>query len=202
MSSALPARKPWPMKWIILAIVLFVIGYTYLTLHYRKPGPEYEPYADMKKRANTGRLLAAGYRRVVLTVEQPAVPVARTNTAMPAPGGVPDLLAKTIVSRPLLPLQILDVHAAGGGAAAAPYVIDFRCTAPDDKQQLGGAELYVRGNELVITPDFARLTGGLEARTRDNFVTLTIPGGTLPAGAYRVTLVGEQQSRTWRVTLR
>ena len=189
------------MKWIVLSILIFIPVYTYLTLHYRKPGPEYEPYADMRRRANTGRLLEAGYRRVVLDVERPTDVAPGVNSAMPAPGGIPEPLNHTIVARPLLPVEITAARAATRVRAREPYVLQFRCAAPDDHQQLGAAELYIRGDEIVITPDFDRLTGGLEARTRDNFVTLTIPAGTLHPGSYRVTLVGQRESRAWLLTV-
>jgi hypothetical protein len=185
------------MTWIIVAIVLFIAAYTFLTLHYRRPGHAYEPYADMKRRANTGRLLAAGYRRVELTTIRPADTPPKANTAMPAPGGLPGELARTVVSVPRLPQEIVDAHAAGHARAGDPYVVEFRCVAPDHHQQLGGAELYIRGDEIVITPDFEPLGSGLEARTRENYISVTIPGGTFNPGSYHVTLVGQRQSRAW-----
>src|SRR5438105_3708911 len=66
MSAAPKHHEPWPMKWIALAILLFIVPYTYLTLHFRKPGKAFEPYADLSKRANTARLLSAGYQRIPL----------------------------------------------------------------------------------------------------------------------------------------
>ncbi|MBI4622331.1 MAG: hypothetical protein HY736_03790 [Verrucomicrobia bacterium] len=36
MSAAPKDRQPWPMKWIALAILLVIVPYTFLTLHYRK----------------------------------------------------------------------------------------------------------------------------------------------------------------------
>ena len=41
------ARQPWPMKWIVLAIILGIGAYTFLTLHYRKPGRAFQPYAEV-----------------------------------------------------------------------------------------------------------------------------------------------------------
>lgn len=190
------------MKWIIFAILVFIAGYTFLTLHYRKQGKAYEPYADMRNRANTGRLLAAGYQRVPLAVERPADLAMKTNTAYPAPGGLPTPLKTTLVAVPRLPSDIIDAHAPTTISSDEAYTVLFRCVTPDDKQQLGGAELYVKGDEIVITPDFDRLTGGLQARTRDTLATLTIPAHTLKPGAYRVSLIGENTSRAWRLQVR
>ena len=52
------------MKWVIIVIIAVLVPYTYLTLHYRKPGPAYRPYQDAQDRANVVRLLDAGYRRL------------------------------------------------------------------------------------------------------------------------------------------
>jgi hypothetical protein len=60
MPAAPNERKLWPMKWIVVAIVAVIVPYTFLTLRYRRPGKAFEPYADMKDRANTMRLLSAG----------------------------------------------------------------------------------------------------------------------------------------------
>jgi hypothetical protein len=190
------------MKWIVLAIGVFIVGYTYLTLHFRKPGRAYRPYEDTKNRINTERLLAAGYQRIVLAVERPTDAGMKGSSGMPAPGGLPLGLKTATVSAPLLPVDILDAHAAGSVAAGEPYVVQFRCLAPDDHQQLGGAELYVRGEEIVLTPNYERLGNGLQYRTRETFANAIVPAGTLKPGSYRITLVGERTSRAWQVQVR
>ncbi len=201
MSSPFPSRKPWPMKWIVAAILVFIAGYTYLTLHYRKPGPEYRPYEDMRNRANTLRLLQAGYQRIQLAAERPAEPLGHHNTTFPAPGGIPEPLRTTIVSKPLLPADILAAYGGDSGSARESYQVEFRCSLPNDKQQLAGAELYVKGDQIVITPDFELLAPGLLTRSRESLVLLTVPPGALKPGHYQVTLVGERTSRVWTLDL-
>ncbi len=197
-------RQPWPMKWIVLAILLVIVPYTFLTLHYRKPGKPFEPYADMKDRANTMRLLNAGYQRIELPAERPAdrmTPIASAAIA-PAGGGLPPALKSTLVAAPLLPSEITNVAAPPDVSALQSYSFRFACSQPDAKRQLAGADLYVRENELVITPDFEKIPGELLARTNDNVVQLTVPAGALKPGRYRVTLVGAQASRTWTLQVK
>lgn len=199
MSALRKDRPLWPMKWIALAILLVIVPYTFLTLYYRKPGPAYRPYQDAQDRANVVRLLSAGYQRITLAAQRPADPVrgavaAPTSTAL---GGLPASLVSTLVQKPLLPADILAVTAAPSVSAQQPYAIQFTCTLPDNKQQLAGAELYVKDAEIVITPDFELLTGGLLARSRDSVILLTLPAGSLKAGTYRVTLAGQHSSRAW-----
>ena len=187
------------MKWIVVAIVAIIVPYTFLTLYYRRPGPAFRPYQDMQDRANVMRLLSAGYQRITLTAQRPADPVRLATAAAmsPAPGGVPAALRSTHVEPPLLPAEILHVSAAAATSATAAYPIQFTCTLPDNKEQLAGAELYVKGTEIFITPDFERLTGSLLTRTRENVILLTVPPSALKPGRYHVTIVGQNSSRAW-----
>jgi hypothetical protein len=196
-------RKPWNMRWIVLSIVIFIPIYTFLTLHYRRPGPSFRPYQDLRDRTDVVRLLKAGYHRVALDASRPA-----EGTGGPAlsssyaPGGLPENLKKTLVESPLLPLQIDSVAAAPTASAGIDYPVGLTYSLADNKRQLCGAHLYEREGEVVIVPDFEVLGGGLLARTREGSALLTIPPGTLRPGTYRVTLVGERASRSWTLTVR
>ncbi|HVU25400.1 MAG TPA: hypothetical protein VHE13_14835 [Opitutus sp.] len=204
MPPVLRERKPWPMKWVVLAIVLAIVPYTILTLRYRKPGKMFEPYHDMKERANTMRLLSVGFQRITLeasrlvdpTPGMPAAPV------FPARGGLPPELDLNLIDRPLLPAEIQSVHAASSINAVMSYPVELRCSQPDGHQQLGSADLYVHGHELVIVPSFERLSGELLARTSDNLIRLTVPAGALKAGLYHVTLVGSRLSQAWTLDVK
>jgi hypothetical protein len=203
MSATPKDRRTWPLKWIALAILLVIGPYTFLTLKYRKPGPAFRPYEDMKNRANVLRLLSAGYQRIPLAAQRPADPSgARPIATISAAGGVPADLRATLVDEPQLPTEIVNVAASIATFAAAPYSIRFSCTLPDDKRLLSGAELYVKGDQIVITPVFERLAGQLASRTRDNIVLITVPGGILKAGQYRVTLAAQRSSRSWQLQLK
>jgi len=193
------ANRPWPLKWVAVVIVLVIVPYTIITLRYRKPGHAFEPYQDIKDRANVMRLLNAGFQRVAVDAEIPAdavrigSPAAVTN----APGGLPKELRDTLVEVPLLPVDIESVRAPATANTLFPYEFLFTCVMPDNKHQLGGAELYVRNNEIVITPDFEKLTGDLISRSKEKAILLTVPAGALKPGQFRVTLVGQKASRTW-----
>lgn len=192
------------MKWIVLTIVVGLVAYTYLTLHFRKTTPAFRPYEDLKTRVNTRRLLAAGFQRIPLLAQRPADPAAFDSSANPvaAAGGVPAELRDTLVDPPLLPLEISRVGAAPAVSALLAYPIQFACTLPDNHRQLAGAELYVRDGALYIVPAFDHLNGDLLARTRESVVLLTVPAGALKPGRYEATLIGERASRTWTVQVR
>jgi hypothetical protein len=193
------------MKWVLLAIVLVILPYTYLRWHFRKPGRAFEPYHDTKEHANTMRLLSAGFQRVVVPLDRPADAVANPQprvNASAAIGGLPASLASTLVDSPPLPVEISAINAAAETNTLLPYAIEFTCTLPDNHQQPGGAQIFIRGEEIVAVPDLERLSGGLLARVRDNQVRINIPAGVLKPGRYHVTLVGSRTSRAWDLTVK
>ncbi len=203
MTAERKDRKPWPMRWIVLSILVFIPIYTYLTLHFRRPGRAFAPYQDLRDRTDVVRLLKAGYHRVAVEATRPAEPPPDgALAASPAPGGLPAELRKTLVETPLMPLEISRVTAAQAASSAIDYPIGLAYTLADNKRQLSGAHLYVRDGEVVIVADFERLGGELMARTREGYALLTVPPGTLRPGTYTVTAVGERASRSWTLRVR
>lgn len=203
------SRKPWPMRWIVASIILFLVPYTYVTFQYRKPNKPFEPYADMKDQANVNRLLAEGYRRATIRAERPfpaLAPGEITRGAAarpaPAPGGLPDPLGKTLVEAPRLPAGYRDLVAPAELGSLMPARIQFTARLDNDREQLGGAEVFVRQNSVVVVPTFERVSGDLQTRSRDGSVLLTLPGGMLEPGEYVVTLAGAVDSLRWTVVVR
>jgi hypothetical protein len=191
------------MKWIVLSIVLFIPIYTYLTLHFRKAGPMYNPYQDMRDRADVIRLLKAGYKRVAVEATRPVeetAPAAQIGER--APGGLPAELKSTLVESPLLPLEVTSVSAAPTAVSGISYTILVEYTQPDNKRQISGAHLYVRPGHIVVVPDFERLGGTLLSRTREGTAVLDVPPNAIRPGTYRVTLVGERASVSWVLRVR
>lgn len=192
------------MKWIVVAIVLVIVPYTVVTLQYRKPGPAFRPYEDMKNRANVVRLLSAGFQRLPISATRPAdgARVADGAAIATSPGGLPDDLKKTLVEPILLPADIVAVAAAPVANTLMAYEVQLLCTLPDERKQLGGGDLYLRGDQVVLAPTFIAVGDDLVARDRRAPVLFTIPAGTLKPGRYHVTLLGQQSSRTWPLEVR
>jgi hypothetical protein len=184
------------MKGIVIATITFIAAYTYVNLHYRKPGRPFEPYRDAQERA---RLAGAGFERITAravrsaSLRLPAAPVA----AQGIPGGLPADLAGGLLDKPLLPAAIGEVSGPAAADASEPASVQFVCTLGDDRQQLTGAKLYVKEGSLFIVPAFERLAPGLVARSRRDVVMVTVPAGSLRPGRYQVTVVGADQSRRW-----
>lgn len=201
-------RKPWPMKWVLLAILACVVPYTWITVAYRKPNPAYQPYEDSKQRANVHRLLEAGYRRIHL----PATPTndahsafrARTDLAAvaTAPAGLTPEMADTLVEIPPLPLSFGAVSAPAHVEARQPYSLAFTCIPGEQKHPLAGAHVYVKEGTMVIVPSFAPPVGTPPPRAAEESVVLTLPVEALKPGTYTAHLAGRDESRQWTIEVR
>jgi hypothetical protein len=189
------------MRWIALAIILFMAGYTVVNLRYRKPGRAFQPYEQARERAG---LAEAGFQSIPARAERPADPrfefaaTAVTSTD----GGLPQALQRAFPSPPPLPSEIVSISAASMASRTLPYRIQFGCALPDNHRELGGAQIYLKNGDLFIVPDIERLPGALLTRTRENVILLTLPPGALPAGRYHATLIAEQNSKSWTFDLR
>jgi hypothetical protein len=191
------------MAWVAASIAVFIVGYTFLTLHFRKANRPYEPYHDFKTRAQTHTLVKAGYQRIVIPADlpadlaTPAAPLPAPATIQPAPAGVPGSLPELLFDQPQLPESYRHVRASSRANRLLPYTITFDCIQGDNHQQLGGASIYIRDQTIVILPEYEKLDGQLLARRRDNLVRLTIPPDSLKPGRYKVQLAGRQESLAW-----
>lgn len=192
------ARKPWPMRWIVASIVVFIVAYTYLTLRYRKP-TSFQPYEDARERKH---IAAAGYSRITLLVSrapEAAAPRPEQARLLPAAGGLPPDLAAELIRVPVLPLDIGAVSAGAAGDAAQDYRVRFDCVLPPraDQWAVGEAHLYRKGRDLYLVVDFAPLADGLAQRVPENRLLLTLPLAAIDPGVYRVVLIGARRSKQW-----
>lgn len=192
-------KEGWPLPWVAASIAVFVIGYTFISLEYRKVNRPYEPYHDLKERGQTHTLLEAGYQRIPLTVATPtsgdATP-APLVVPTPAPAGVPPYLAKLLFDPPRLPAAYTALHAAPQVPEGRPYIIDFDCQPGGGRKVPGTASAYVHADTIVIVPECeegdADQPGSETTRVR-----LTLQGGELKRGHYEVRLIGTQSSLGW-----
>ena len=197
-------RKPWPMRWIIIAMILFVAPYTYLTLHYRKPGPSYQPYQDAKEKTV---LAHNGYTRISLPSAQPAsgmlLPVqgipASTNSSIL---GLTPELKKALGTAVTIPEAIDSVAAPTIFEHGKTYPFSYGCCTSDLHHALAGTRLYVKDKNVYFITDFEALVGGLSSRDTHTVIALELPSGALEAGSYMFTVVGKNQSRSWHVLVK
>lgn len=204
--SPRPNQKPWPMKWIVAAIVVFAAGYTVVNLYFRKPGPAYRPYQDAQDRATTARLLAAGWHKLPvefrLPAEKPAAdgtPAAITRAAL----GLGADLAPNFAEAPKLLASIDRVVAPGSVARGTDYNAYFTASLTSQKAQLGELTLYRKGNELVFVASSEALPGKqLMSRWNDPTYCVSFPTAALEPGRYQARLVAKGPAAAWSFTVK
>ena len=208
MSAAPPAPEALPLPWIVAAIVVFILGYTFLRLHYGKRGKPFEPYHDLGEQAATQRLLGLGYQRIPVDIERPAEPLPAARLApvaaevINALGGLPAELGGALALKPALPASINSVTAPREAAPAGTYTLQFTCAQPDYKTQIHGAFLYRKDRQLFLLPDFEKMSGQLLARSKESVVLASFPTQSLTPGRYTVTLCGGRTSKSWSFTVK
>ncbi len=201
-----PSPKPWPMKWIVVAIIVFVIGYTAINLYFRKPGRAYRPYQDSQDRATVTRLLAAGWQKLPVDTRRP-VEKASADEAPATPtrdylGIGPDLESK-FAEKPKLLATIDKVVPPGSVAQGHDYSLYFTGSLSDLKAQVGELTLYRKGNELVLIPSIEPLPGtDLRSRWNDSNYWVSFPTTNLPAGRYEMRIVAKGPALVWSFTIR
>lgn len=193
------------MRWVVIAIAVFIVGYTYTRLHYAKKGRPFEPYYDMGQMVTVDRLLKLGFQEIPVTLQRP--PAARPADRFgPAPairneaGGLPPELARNLVFKPTLPERVESVEAPAI-ASGATYRIQFVCVEPDLTRQIHRAFLYLRGRQLFLLPGVAKIPLDLRAASPRTTVVASFPLYRLAPGGYAITLSSRAGSKHWNFTV-
>ncbi|HEY4247687.1 MAG TPA: hypothetical protein VGM64_12570 [Lacunisphaera sp.] len=197
--------KPWSMKWIVMAIVLFIAGSTWVNLRYRKPGASYRPYQDAQDRATTVRLLDAGWQKITVEIRRPAENADVESAAVAHHdylGVGPDLESK-FAEKPALLASIDKVVAPNSVLQGSYYSLYFTASLPDLKDQVGYLTLYRKENELVLIPTIEPLPGKeLMSRWTDSNYWVGFSTNTLPLGKYEMRIVAKGPASVWNFTVR
>ncbi len=202
MPAAKAPHKTIPLRWVVLAIVIFAAGYTFLRLHYGKPGRAFEPYENAREHAATARLVELGYRRIPVQIERPAEPfpadrfAPRQTELVGALGGLPAEMAGGLTAPPDLPATVTGV-AAPREATGGSYRLQFQCVQPDHRTQIRDVLLFRKDRQLFLLPDFEPMIGELRSRWRESVVVATFPTDGLAPGRYTVTLCAARASLSW-----
>lgn len=187
------------MKWVVLAIAVFVVGYTVINILYRKPGKGHEPAAEMKQRFTAAKLKEAGWEKLVVSTRRPAEKVAGNDAAIARGAfGLSLDFTTALVDKPGLLRSIDQVSAPDSVATGDDYTATFTGSISDLKYQLGDIQLYRRGNELVFLPVIEHLPGKeLYSRWKDADYSVTFSTRNLPPGTYQASLFAQGPAAQW-----
>ncbi|RRJ99200.1 hypothetical protein Ga0100230_013325 [Opitutaceae bacterium TAV3] len=119
-------------------------------------------------------------------------------TLTPLPPGLPQGLLDILGSPPRLPASVNLINVPAEIQSGEPVAIQFTCHLAGEHDVLGGADIYIKENAIVILPAFESLDADLQARTLNERVRITIPPGTLKPGAYDVRLMAADNGYVWQ----
>lgn len=192
------------MKWVVLAIVVFVIGYTLVNVFYRKKGPAFRPYEDMNKRATTVRLLNAGWQKLPVELTRPAAKpgLSLSATISRAGSGLGSELEASFAEKPRLLGSIDKVTAPSEASHGSTYSVFFTASLVDQNLQVGRIEALKRGNEIVLIPVLEKLPSNLLSRWKDADYCANVPTDRLPPGRYTVRLAANGPAAQWNFDIR
>jgi hypothetical protein len=194
------------MKWIIVAIIVFVVGYTAVNFYFRKPGRGYRPYQDAQDRATTTRLLAAGWHKVLVDTRRPVEKPASDTAPAPVTRAAVGLgldFAPHFAEKPLLVSTIDSVTAPQTVSHGQAYSLYFTASLADLKGQVGDLTLYQHDHELVLVPSIEKLPGKeLMSRWNDSTYAATFPTTGLPPGRYTIKIVAQGPAAAWSFTVK
>lgn len=192
------------MKWVVLTIAVFIAGYTFVNLKYRKPQKPHEPAADMRQRVTAARLKEAGWEKLPLSTRRPVEKLTMAEATLSR--GLPGLgldFTNAMVEKPVLMKSIDKVAAPDNVAAGEDYTVCFTATVTDQRYQLGEIQLYRRGTDLVLLPVEEHLPGKeLYSRWKDDNYCATFATTKLAPGTYTVTLLSGGPAAKWNFSVR
>lgn len=188
------------MRWVVLAIVAFVVVYTVVEIRSRKPHASHEPYAEAKQREAQARMHDAGWVKMPLAVRRPVEKPPGGEAASVSRGalGLGLDLPSLFPDRPALLASIDDVTAPVNVKQGEDYTVYFTASVADQKFQLGGSQLYRHGQDLVLVPSLEKLPdGGVLSRWHDANYAITFPTDGMAAGTYHLRLIANGPAATW-----
>ena len=201
-----PPPKPWPMKWVVAVILVFVVGYTLVNIFFRKPGQPHRPYEDMNNRVTNRRLLDAGWQRLALDTRRPAENpqgIGATADVRRGASGLGVEFVQAFAVAPKLPAAIDRVTAPASIAQGVDCTVYFTASLGDQKKQIGDITLYRRRQELVFLAELEALPGtGLLSRWNDANYWLSFPTLDLPPGRYTARLLAQGPAALWEFEVR
>ncbi len=197
--SRKPARQPWPLWPVAVAIVISLAGYTYFRLAYAKTAKPHEPFADNQRRVESDKLKAAGWERTdaayEAVVELPAAEAAvRALVIRPEAA---ENLHQLSTENWHLPVEYTALAAPARLAAGGNCTLHFQAELDQARAHIVDFDCYRKESDLVLLPRWEPYPEELTPRRPRTTGRITIPAATLPPGTYRVTLPALKQSSQW-----
>lgn len=202
------------MRWVALAIGLYVLAYTLINFGFRKTDPAHEPWAEAQERTTHRTVTASlhGWSRFTASVEPASAASAPARDAFaevqtaPTPKrldrALPPELVALIPRRPSLHAGTPAIVAPASVHSGAALQLELGYGETASQPAFGEAMAYTKDHQLFIfVQDDDALIPGAAAVPPASSIAVRLPAGALAAGAWNAALYTREITFTWAFTV-
>lgn len=193
----------WP---IVVAIVVCLVGYTYVRLNFAKQQRAHEPYADSQRRVGLAQLEAAGWQHLDIDyTATEAGPAGAAHVAVATTPGLPETIAEL---RQLtnenwhFPIEYTAVESSAETKRGNPLTVAFTAELDRSRVQIVGFDLFRKDSTVLVLPRWTGLPTTTNQGAPQATGSLAIPTESIPPGTYTLILPALKQSSQWTVEIR
>lgn len=200
----LPEKKPWPISWVILSILAFMIFYTLIMAFFRKQQDPFFPFEEAQSSQMapllksegweifTGAMLTGSFRENPRFVFSPREGIELQSTEASA-------LVEVTLDDPHIPLLLDSVIAPTSIRADEPYQAELHWVPTDPFEHPARLYFFTRDDNIIILPPHGR--GRQTAEATETPTYLFIPPEHLAPGTYFFHFYSEGSFSSWELTV-
>lgn len=198
-----PEKKPWPISWVILSILAFMVFYTLIMAFFRKQQDPFFPFEEAQSSQMAPLLKGEGwevFRGPVLTgsfregerfVFSPRFPQVLEETSLE------DMVEVSLDDAPI-PLHLEAVIAAPAIRADEPYQAELHWAPSDPFERPARLYFFQRDDDILILPPHGR---GRQTDDPETPTYLFVRPDHLSPGTYRFHFYAEGRLTSWSLTV-
>lgn len=204
-----PEKKPWPMRWVAVVILVYIVGYTAINVVFRKPEPPHEPYAEAQERRQMRTIRASmmGWTRLVVEPwqapansahDEPVVLGKRDGDPPAIEALVPQEVMMIAPGKPHLYPAADEVSATAVASPGEPLHLSIRFSETVGLPPVGEPLAYAKEGELHI---FLQEESGVRTLWKSlapaSIIGLALPPEGFTPGPWKGNLYTDGAVFTW-----
>ncbi len=200
--TPVPMKKPWPLYRVFLAIAVFVVGYTFIMVFFRKETPMFYPYEEAQAEVLGNLLRSEGWEPLPEAYVIGEFRASREEIGLGARElltfDAEETIGLEIGEHSTTPLVLAGVESPAALALGEPLQAEIHWEEKEEKTYPQTLSFYKRDGEILVFPPHGRIKPAVNAEARTRFL---IPPEQLPSGDYTVYLYTEDGLRGWEFSV-